>query len=106
MGSDAVIYIRDIRKARHMTMKELGKKVGVTESAIQLYETGKRKVDYEMLLKIAEALDCSALDLLNGFVMEKPVFNLPDELRALNKAWDRMSAEDHAIIRIIADKYR
>ena len=45
-------------------MKELGEKVGVTEAAIGYYETGKRKVNYEMLLKLSEALDCSVADIL------------------------------------------
>lgn len=59
-----MIALRDIRKSRHMTMKELGKKVGVTEAAIGYYETGKRLINYEMLLKLSEALDCSVADIL------------------------------------------
>ncbi len=60
------MFIREIRKAKGMTMKQLGKIVGVTESAIGQYEKGKRKPDYEMLLKISEALDSSVDELLNG----------------------------------------
>lgn len=109
IGSDDVIFIRDIRKARHMTMKELGKKVGVTESAIQLYETGKRKPDYEMLLKLSEALDCTVLDLLHGFPkqaeIEKMPWEPPDDLADLFHVWDKLSDEDKAIIKIITKKY-
>ena len=61
-----MIYLRDIRKSRHMTMKELGQKVGVTEAAIGYYETGKRLINYEMLLKLSEALDCSVADILGN----------------------------------------
>lgn len=108
-----MLHIRDIRKSQHMTMKELGKKVGVSESAIQLYETQKRKPDYEMLLKLSEALDCTVVDLLYGF--SKPPeppdpdeipFNPPDEIADLWNAWDQVTPEDKAIIRIIADKYK
>lgn len=93
-----------------MTMKELGKKVGVSESAIQLYETQKRKPDYEMLLKLSEALDCSVLELLHG--LPKPIdpseipFNPPDEIADLWNVWDNVSDSDKQIIRIIADKYK
>ena len=57
--------IRDMRKAAGMSMKELGKKVGVSESAIGYYETGKRKPSIEMLLMLAEALGCQMADLVS-----------------------------------------
>lgn len=56
--------IREIRKALGLTMKELGAMVGVSESAISQYETGKRQPDNEMLLKLGEALDVSVGYLL------------------------------------------
>lgn len=55
--------IREIRKSRNLSMKELGKRVGVTEAAISNYELGKRDVGYEMYLKLAEALDSSVEEL-------------------------------------------
>lgn len=48
--------IREVRKLRKMTMKELGQAVGVAESTISQYETGKRNPDHEMLLKLSECL--------------------------------------------------
>ena len=58
--------LRTARKATGLTMKELGEKVGVSESAISQYETGKREADFETLLKIGEVLDCSIDYLLRG----------------------------------------
>ena len=106
-----MFYLRDIRKRRKMTMKELGEKVGVTESAIQQYEVQKRKPDYEMLLKLSDALDCTVLDLLHGF--PKPVetednslpWEPPDDLADLFHVWDQLSDGDKAIIKIITQKY-
>ena len=49
--------IREIRKTLGLTMKELGAKIGVAESTISKYETGKRQPDNETLLKLGEALD-------------------------------------------------
>ena len=45
-------------------MKQLGEIIGVTESAIWNYEAGKREPDYEMLLKLSEALGCSVADIM------------------------------------------
>ncbi len=58
--------LRSRRKECGMTMKELGKKVGVSEAAISLYESGKRQAPYETQLKLAEALDCTIDYLLRG----------------------------------------
>ena len=61
-----MIYLRQIRRSRKISMKELGKKVGVSEAAIGYYETEKRKIKYEMLLKLSEALDCTVNDIMYG----------------------------------------
>lgn len=60
--------LRSRRKEKHMTMKQLGSIVGVSEGAISQYETGKRQADFETLLKLGDALDCSVDYLLRGTV--------------------------------------
>lgn len=57
--------IRTARKAKGITMKELGKLVGVSESAISMYETFKREPDNATLLSISSALGVS-VDYLLG----------------------------------------
>lgn len=47
-------------------MKELGAEVGVAESTISQYETGKRQPDYETLLKLGEFFGVSVDYLLTG----------------------------------------
>lgn len=64
--------LRTARKEKGLTMRELGEKVGVSESAISQYETGKREADFETLLKIGEILDCSIDYLLRGGDEKKP----------------------------------
>lgn len=46
--------IRELRKKCGITMKELGEIIGVAESTVSQYETGKRQPDYETLLKLGE----------------------------------------------------
>lgn len=78
-----MLRLREIRKRRKLTMKQLGEMVGVTESAIGLYETGRRKPDYEMLLKLGEALDCSVPDII-GYEKSPPEEDeLVEELQML-----------------------
>lgn len=59
-----MIRIREKRRAMGMTMKELGRLVGVSEGAISHYETGRREPDPEMLKRIADVLEVTTDYLL------------------------------------------
>lgn len=65
--------LRELRKAKGLSMKELGIRVGCTESAISCYELGKRSPDYETLLKLAEELDSSVSYLLEEDIKNQPI---------------------------------
>ena len=56
--------LRKIRKAKGLTMKQLGEAVGVSESTIGMIETEKRKPSYEIMLRLAEELECTVDDLV------------------------------------------
>ena len=59
--------IRSARKNKDMTMKELGKKVNLSEATIQRYENGLIKnVDINLINKLSEFLDVSS-NYLMGF---------------------------------------
>lgn len=57
--------MRSIRKSKHLTMKQLGEAVGMTEATISLYETGKHEPDLNTMIKIADVLNVS-VDTLVG----------------------------------------
>lgn len=89
--------LRYLRKTRTtLTMKQLGEIVGVSESAIGNYETGKREPDYEMLLKLSEAIGCTVADIMEG---QPPADNAPaledepEEIRMIARAGRKMSPE-------------
>lgn len=48
--------IRQTRKVKGLTQKELGLKLGVADSVITNYESGKQNLTVDTLQKIAEAL--------------------------------------------------
>ena len=70
--------IRDLRRDRGMTMKELGAILGVSESAISQYETGKRQPDNETLLRLSEFFGATVGYIL-GAEEQKPPEALSDE---------------------------
>lgn len=61
-------------------MKDLGEAVGLAESTISHYETGKRQPDYETLLKLGEFFGVSVDYLLTGEDTKKaPTLTKKDE---------------------------
>ncbi len=57
--------LRELRLKRGLSLKELGNAIGVAESTMSLYETGKRKPDYENLKRLADFFDVT-VDFLLG----------------------------------------
>lgn len=57
--------LRELRKHKKMSMKELGSIFGLSESTISLYETGGRRIDTDMLQKFADFFGVS-VDYLLG----------------------------------------
>ena len=57
--------LRVIRKEAGYSMREVGERIGVSESAISQYETGKREPDFDTLLGLSE-LFCVTTDWLLG----------------------------------------
>lgn len=58
------IKIREIRKRKGFTQKQLGEKCNIAESTIRRYESGSLNPKIETLQKIAGALGCDILDLM------------------------------------------
>ncbi|MCI8350739.1 MAG: helix-turn-helix transcriptional regulator [Oscillospiraceae bacterium] len=58
-------HLRNIRKSRHLTQKQLAINIGASERGIQQYELGERKPAYDMLIALADYFDVS-LDYLVG----------------------------------------
>ncbi len=82
--------LRELRKEKGISLKELGTAMGVAESTMSLYENGKRQPDYETLLKLAEYFNVTVDYLLRGNDNSE---RLPEELVILNRKARNMSPE-------------
>ena len=65
--------IRDFRQAKGMSQKELAVKLGVNQSMISDYETGKVELTLTKAVKIADILECELYDLLGRTDNPAPV---------------------------------
>lgn len=72
-------FIYTLRTEKGMTQQDLAKALGVTPAAVSKWENGSSKPRYEMLLKLAEILDVSSEELINGEKTdEQPVPEVSD----------------------------
>lgn len=58
-------HLKQLRKSRGMTQKQLALAISASERGIQQYELGERKPTYDMLISLADFFDVS-LDYLTG----------------------------------------
>ena len=84
--------IRELRKQRGMTMKELGKVLDVAEGTISQYETGKRQPNNETLLRLGEFFEVSVDYLLGGVSYPDPRLNALPKKSELQKKLDALSS--------------
>ena len=73
--------LRELRKEKKLSMKELGLMFGLAESTISLYEKGKRQPDNATLIRFADFFGIS-VDYLLGAEKEKTP---PDEVSESEK---------------------
>lgn len=64
-------FIRELRKENNMTQEQLAEKMGVTDKSISRWENGRTMPDISMLGILANELNCTVPELLNGRKMTK-----------------------------------
>lgn len=59
------VHLKELRKTKGVTQKQLALDIDASERGIQQYELGERKPTYDMLIALADYFDVS-LDYLVG----------------------------------------
>lgn len=91
MAKDLGMRITKALKDQNMTQKELGSRIGATETVVSRYISGSREPKPEMLANIATALHTTS-DYLLG--IEKDEFDHPKIKRLIARNASAMSDED------------
>ena len=63
--------LRERRESLKISQIELAEKIGVTQNTISQWETGSRRPNIDMLVKLTEVFGCTADELL-GIERKKP----------------------------------
>ena len=89
--------IRQCRKALGLTQEALAEKSEMTTQAISLFESGKRMMRFDSLLKLATALNTSTDYLLTGKTIDRDKLILSEKL-------DKLTPQQVKIIETIVDE--
>lgn len=57
--------LKELRKSKNLTQKQLGELIGISERGIQNYEISQRKPTFDILIALSQYFDVS-LDYLTG----------------------------------------
>ena len=83
--------IKEIRKSKGITQKELAARLGVVPSAVSQFENSDNNIKIETLEKIAKALDCSIVDLIDKSDYENAA--PADKRKVLDIAFDEAKTQ-------------
>ena len=102
--------LKKVRKDSHMTLSELGTVFSVSESTIHHYESGRRKLDINVLIKYADYFNVS-IDYLVGRENESTAYERPNSLTEIefsNACKLRIIDKDirDSVINIINELYK
>ena len=111
------INLKRIRKDRGVTQDELAKAIGVSRSAIGMYESGAREPDYETLEAIADFFNVTMDDLGRSeeYDLQRPIINAQEsawledlrndpELRMLLSASSKLNEDDIKYLIALAER--
>lgn len=72
--------IRELRKEKGLTMKELGQNIGLAESTISLYESGGRLPDVKTLILLARFFNTTVDYIIEeSDIKEKPIETVDEQ---------------------------
>lgn len=73
--------IKELRKQKKLTQKELGEKLHITDKAISKWERGLSIPDITMINKLAEIFEISVSELISGNIGNKEEINVEKVLQ-------------------------
>lgn len=85
--------IRDSRKKKHLTQKQLAKKVGVSHNTISDWESGNHKPDADMIMTLCDVLEVDANYMLD-WKEKKASYDIKEKLKSALKENDFFDGED------------
>lgn len=98
--------LNDLIKSRGVTQKYLASKSGVTSATISRYTCSiSEPVVFDMIVKLARALNVTTDYLLGASNLESQSLNVPNDVKLLLDAYDKLTPDDRAVLWSLLLKY-
>lgn len=83
-------FIKTAREKKNLTQAELGRLVGVTDSAVSRWEKGEvDNIGRSKIAKLAEVLDVDPTEIVHGeFIKKEDYYLNPESARIAQEAYD------------------
>ena len=98
-----MIRLKECRSAKNWTQAELGKKIGVSRTAITKYETGDRQLEPATICLLCDLFGCTADYLLGR--SDAPLPAVSDADARILDAYHAASLRDRALVDQILAAY-
>ena len=76
--------LKTLRTDKHLSQQELATRLGISKSAVSMYEQGRREPDFDILNKIADIFQVDVHSLTNPNLSRLPHTLIPLTLRRLS----------------------
>lgn len=93
--------IKELRKQKKLTQKELGEKLHITDKAISKWERGLSIPDITMINKLAEIFEISVSELISGNIGNKEEINVEKVLQQTKQEKTRKNIITIIVVTII-----
>ena len=88
-------FVKELRKEKNLTQKELAKRINITDKAVSKWERGLSFPDISMLNILSEELDVSVEELLNGErIKESEKAEQIDVEKAIKEALEKANGKE------------
>ena len=78
------IFIAERRKELGYNQKDLAEKLNITDKAVSKWETGRSAPDVSILIPLAEELEVSVAELMDGEISEEKSVRTHDDAQILD----------------------
>ena len=82
-------FVAQLRKERGLTQKELAQRLPVTDKAVSKWETGRGFPDLKLLEPLAQTLEVSLVELLQGERTSSPTLSVEEAGQVAARAMDQ-----------------
>ena len=87
--------IRRVRKEHGISQKELADKIGVSQSAVNQWEVGKRIPKVQTIFRLSKAIPCAPKELMSEFDVEiDALYTMGDIFSEIRKKMEENKQEE------------